>query len=98
MPESHEIAHPIGHEQLQPHPPMSALAIVALACAVQLPPLGVVLGIVAVIRLRRTGQRGLVVAASSIAVGVIFTIGVAVFIVFLSMVPFLLQYWVYSGA
>jgi hypothetical protein len=55
--------------------PVSSLAIAAAVAALVLPPVGIVLGIVAATTASRAGRRGTWLAVTAIVVGTLITVG-----------------------
>jgi len=66
-----------------PSPPTSTLAILALVFAFVIPPAGLVLGIVGLRQISRTGEGGRGMAIAGVAVGGVFT---AFFVIYLVLV------------
>jgi len=66
-----------------PAPPTSTLAILALVFAFVIPPAGLVLGIVGLRQINRTGEGGRGMAVAGVAVGGVFT---ALFVVYLVLI------------
>jgi len=71
-----------------PPPGTDPVAIAALPSAVVVPPVGIVLAIVAIVRTRRSHQRGRVLATAALIVGVLLTaVAVLVPLLFPTLVP-----------
>jgi Domain of unknown function (DUF4190) len=64
-----------------PSQPTNTMAIAAFACAFVLPPLAIILGIVAVHQINRSGEQGRSLAGAGIVLGYLFSILAVVAIV-----------------
>jgi hypothetical protein len=75
--------YPYGPYGYYPSRPTSTLAILALVFAFIIPPAGIVLGIVGLRQISRTGEGGRGLAVAGVAVGGVFT---AIFVIYLVLI------------
>lgn len=83
--------YPYGPYGYYPSPPTSTLAILALVFSLVIPPAGLVLGIVGLRQIRRSGEGGRGMAVAGVVVGGVFT---ALFLIYFVLLIILIT----SGA
>jgi len=79
--------YPYGPYGYYPSPPTSTLAVLALIFAFVFPPAGLVLGILGLRQINRTGERGHSMAVAGVAVGAVFT---ALFVIYAVLIIILI--------
>lgn len=75
-----------GISQWPPRPPLNTYAVLSLIFGVLVPPAGVALGHLALPQIRRTGQRGWLVAVCGLVIGYLLSVVLLVLLVWLTAV------------